>query len=92
MHTGILGRQDRAMKTIQLSSNRPSVDDLLSMARDEVLVVTTEEGDSFVISSGYGLATEAQLLRRNNAFLAMLDGFKEEEETIPLEEAEKRLR
>jgi len=37
-------------------------------------------------------ATEVELLRRNHAFLAMLDEFKQDETTIPLEQVEKELR
>jgi hypothetical protein len=62
------------------------------MAREEVLVVTTEEGDSFVISTADDFDTEVQLLRRNHRFLSMLDEFKKDEENIPLDEAEKTLR
>jgi hypothetical protein len=38
------------------------------------------------------LDTEVELLRRNHAFLTMLDKFKGEKETIPLEQVEKDLR
>jgi KaiC/GvpD/RAD55 family RecA-like ATPase len=80
------------MKTIKLTSHPPSVADLLSMAREDVLVVTTEEGDSFVISTADDFDTEVQLLRQNHRFLTMLDEFKRDDESIPLEEAEKTLR
>ncbi len=36
--------------------------------------------------------TEIELLRRNHILLAMLDEFKEEKETVPLEQVEKDLR
>ncbi len=62
------------------------------MAREEVGLVMTEEGDSFIVSSADEFETEIQLLRRNHSFLMMLDELKKEEETIPLDEAEKGLR
>jgi len=37
-------------------------------------------------------ATEVELLRRNHTFLSMLDEFKKDNQTIPLEEVEKQLR
>lgn len=80
------------MKTVKLTSRPPSVGDLLDMARDDVVLVTTEEGDSFVISTADELDTEVQLLRRNHAFLTMLDEWKKDKNTIPLHEAENRLR
>lgn len=80
------------MKTLKLSSHPPSLARLLNMAREDVVLVTTEDGESFVVSTADDFDTEVQLLRRNHAFLSMLDEFKKEEETIPLEETEKQLR
>jgi len=80
------------MKTIRLTSPPPSIADLLSMAREDVVLVTTEDGESFVVSSADPFDTEVQLLRQNHSFLAMLDELKKDEETIPLAEAEKDLR
>jgi len=80
------------MKTIKLSAHSPSVADLLSMAREEGVLVTTEDGDSFFVSLADDFDTEVQLLRRNHTFLTMLDELKREEQTIPLEDAEKNLR
>ena len=80
------------MKTVKLTSRPPSVADLLNMARDDVVLVTTEDGDSFVISTADDFDTEVQLLRRNHAFLSMLDEWKTDDDTIPLHEAANRLR
>jgi len=80
------------VKTIKLASPPPSVAELLSMARKEALLVTTEGGESFVVSFADDFDTEVQLLRRNHAFLALLDELKQDEETIPLAEAEEKLR
>jgi hypothetical protein len=80
------------MKTINLSSHPPSVDELLGMARNDALLVKTQDGDCFVVSLADEFTTEVELLRQNHAFLTMLDNFKKEDETIPLEEVEKKLR
>jgi hypothetical protein len=80
------------MKTIELARHLHSVDQLLSMARDDVVLLTTESGESFVLSSADDFATEVQLLRRNQAFLAKLDELKKDDRTISLEEAENKLR
>ena len=79
------------MKTVKIGSPVPSVVDLLNMAREDVVIVTTEEGDSFVISTADEFEAEVQLLRRNRAFVAMLDRFKEDQESLSLDEAEKNL-
>jgi len=80
------------MKTLNLTSRPPSVSDLLSMAREEPVLVTTENGESFLVSPADDFETEVQLLRRNHAFLTLLDTLKAEKETIPLAEAERKLR
>ncbi len=80
------------MKTLKLTSHMPSVKDLLRMAQKDTVLVTTEDGDSFVISSADDFNTEVQLLRQNHTFLTMLDDFKSEAEIIPLNDVEKKLR
>ena len=62
------------------------------MARNDALLVKTQDGDSFIVSLADEFTTEVELLRQNHAFLTMLDNFKKEDETIPLEEIEKKLR
>ncbi len=80
------------MKTVKLTSHPLSVAELLRMVREDVVVVTTDEGDSFVISTADDFDTEAELLRQNHRFLTMLDEFKRDEGRILLEEAEQKLR
>ena len=80
------------MKTVNLPSEPISAAELLEMARGDSVLVKTGAGDSFVVSHADEFATEVELLRRNHAFLTMLDKFKQETESIPLHEAEKRLR
>lgn len=62
------------------------------MARDDALLVKTGKGDCFVVSQADEFATEVQLLRRNHAFLTMLDSFKQNKDTIALGAAEKQRR
>ena len=69
-----------------------SIAELLDLAREDAVLVKTGKGDSFVVSHADEFATEVELLRRNHAFLTMLDTFKQDQDTIPLDEVEKRLR
>lgn len=80
------------MKTVDLSAQALSAAELLEMTRGESVLVKTGQGDSFVVSPADELATEVELLRRNHSFLTMLDRLKEDRESIPLAEAEDRLR
>lgn len=80
------------MKTVDLSSGYLSAADLFEMARKDCLLVKTNQGDSFVVSHADEFQMEVELLRRNHDFVAMLDRFKGDQETIPLEEVEEELR
>jgi len=80
------------MRTVDLSSETISATELLDMARKDHLLVKTASGDSFMVSPADEFATEVELLRRNHAFLAMFDEFKEDKTTISLEQVEKELR
>jgi len=61
------------------------------MARQENVLVRTEEGELFLISSADDFDTEVQLLRRNHKFLSLLDRLKEDRDTIPLADAKAAL-
>ncbi|MCR4291143.1 MAG: hypothetical protein NUV86_12885 [Candidatus Scalindua sp.] len=80
------------MKTIDISSDVPSIKKLLDMAKKESLLIKTIDGESFVISSTDEFDSEIELLRKNHKFLSMLDDFKSSDETIPIDEVEKNLR
>ncbi|MFQ5686522.1 MAG: hypothetical protein ACE5GV_07670 [Candidatus Scalindua sp.] len=80
------------MKTIDISTKKSSINELLNMAKEESILVTTKDGDSFVISSTDEFNSEVELLRKNHKFLSMLDGFKEEDEAFPIDLVEKKLR
>ena len=80
------------MKTINLSSHQLSVIELLRMARNDALLVKSQDGDTFIISTADEFDSEVELLRQNHSFLAMLDEFKKEENAISFEEVERNLR
>lgn len=80
------------MKTVDLSTEPISAAEIFDMARHNSILVKTEQGDAFVVSHADEFLTEVELLRRNHAFLAMLDRLKEDEETIPQVQVETELR
>ncbi|MFV1976588.1 MAG: hypothetical protein ACC651_12635 [Candidatus Scalindua sp.] len=80
------------MKTIDISTKNSSIKELLNMAKEESIVVKTEDGDSFVISSTDESNSEVELLRINHKFISMLDSFKGENEAFPIDLVEKNLR
>ncbi len=80
------------MRTVELSAQAPSTLELLRMAREDSVLVTTEDGESFLISSADEFDVEVQLLRKNHRFLTLLDQLKSDRDTVSLEEVEKSLR
>ncbi|MGO8748924.1 MAG: hypothetical protein ACLQNE_23415 [Thermoguttaceae bacterium] len=80
------------MKTIDLAVNALSIDELLDYARQESVVVRSSDGETFVLSAADELSTEVELLRRNHQFLTLLDSYKQDQRTVSLDEAERRMR
>jgi hypothetical protein len=80
------------MKTIDLAKNNLSLDEALSSARAESLLLKCSNGEQFVISLADELASEVEVLRKNHAFLDLLDLCKQDGTDVSMEDAEKRLR
>ena len=80
------------MKTIDLAVNALSIDELLDHARRESVVVRSSDGETFVLSVADELSTEVELLRRNHQFLTLLDSYKQDQRTVSMDEAERRIR
>jgi hypothetical protein len=80
------------MKTIDLTKSNLSLDEALSSARRESVLIKHPSGDHFMISVADEFATEVELLRKNHSFLEFLDSCKKDETSISLDEVEKKLR
>jgi hypothetical protein len=80
------------MKTVDLAKEHLSVEDLLTKARGESVLLQDASGERFLLSPADEFASEVELLRTHHDFLTFLDSCKGEEKTISLEEVEKRLR
>lgn len=80
------------MKTIDLSVEHLSAEELLAKAQGESVVVKAADGSSFVLSAADDLSTEVELLRRNHQFLTLLDEFKRDQTKVSLEEVERQLK
>ncbi len=80
------------MKTVTISTKKYSVQEIFSMAKKEALLIKTTGGDSYFVSLADDFESEVELLRNNHRFLSMLDKFKEEKETLSLDDVEKTIR
>ena len=80
------------MNTVDLAKEHLSLEDLLARAREGSVLLQDASGDRFLISLADEFALEVELLKQNHEFLTFLDSCKAEENTLSLEEVEKRMR
>jgi hypothetical protein len=81
------------MKTID-SAAVSSIAELLDIARDETVLLTTPEGREFILTEvddGDDFDAEVEALSRNREFMAFLEERSRETKRIPLAEVKKRL-
>ncbi|HEX4959791.1 MAG TPA: hypothetical protein VF173_03060 [Thermoanaerobaculia bacterium] len=83
------------MKTIALTAGSDLIE-LLDIARDEVVLLTTPEGREFLLTevgehSEDDFDAEVEALSRNREFMAFLEERSRETKRISLAEAKKRL-
>jgi hypothetical protein len=74
------------MKTIEISTPPPSLQEILALARTEAVLIRTSTGEEFVLGSVDDLGVEADLLGKNPEFMQFLRERFSETATIPLEQ------
>ena len=77
------------MKTIELSSNPITVEQLLEWAILENVIIR-RNGEEFILALVDDFDAEIESLRHNDEFIAFLDA-RAKEPKIPIEEARKKL-
>ena len=73
------------MKTINLDEKARSVDDLLAIARREVVLLISKDGTSFVLEEADGFEREAAELGNSDGFMKFLEDRSREKGAIPIE-------
>lgn len=61
------------MKTIELTSHAPSVQELVALAGEGAVIIKTEQGRQFVLAEVDEFELEVELLKNSPAFLAFLE-------------------
>jgi hypothetical protein len=79
------------MKVIELTGSQSSLDELLELARKEILVLRKSNREGFVLAPIDEFDLETELLRNNQEFMAYLDELSAKKASIPLEQVEKEL-
>lgn len=79
------------MKTVDLGANRPSLTDLLALAREKNILMRTESGEEFIVAEVEDFDREIALTRQNDELMALLEARSREGAYITLQDARKRL-
>ena len=79
------------MTIIELAETHPTLDEVIGLARDGVVVLRKPDGSAFAVAQLDDFEVEVELLRNNPDFLSFLRQLSREEASIPLEDLRKEL-
>jgi len=79
------------MKIIELKKAHPTLDEVIGLAEEELVVLRKSDGSVFALSLVDDFDIEVQLLKNNPEFMAFLRQLSQEETTISLEDLRKEL-
>ncbi len=79
------------MKTLQVSERLPSLNEVLSLAREESLVLQLNSGEAFLLAEIDDFDEEVQQTVQNEELMRLLDKRSEETETLTLAQVREQL-
>jgi hypothetical protein len=79
------------VKVIELAETHPTLDEVVDLAKGELVVLRRSDGSLFALSEVDGFDVEVELLKNNPEFMAFLKQLSQEEATISLEDLRKEL-
>jgi hypothetical protein len=79
------------MKVIELERSHPTLDELIGLAKDELVVLRGPDGSVFALSQVDDFEVEVELLKNNPEFMAFLQQLSEEKATVSLQDFRKEL-
>ncbi len=82
---------DRTVKIIELEQTHPTLDEVMGLAKDELVVLRKPDGSVFALSQVDDFDVEVELLKNNPEFMAFLKQLSQEKATISLEALRKEL-
>ena len=80
------------MKTIDLTTSRPTLQEVLDLAGDENVVVRTSDGRQFILAEIDDFADEVARTGQNADLMRLLDERTQETERIPLAQVREQLK
>jgi hypothetical protein len=79
------------MKTIDLSQEQPSIDELLQLAADDSVLIRNQKGVEFILEAADAFDREVAELSRSERFMSFLARRSAEPGGTTLEEVEQRV-
>ena len=79
------------MKTIDLSEEKVELADVISLARQEPILLLIADGTEFVLALADDFEQEVEMLRHSASFQKFLDERSQAQVKIPLEEIEREI-
>ena len=79
------------MRTLDVSTELPSVKELLELAGEENLILRTPEGREFILAEIDDFDRELELVRQNKELMDFLEQRSREEKTFTLSEVKEKL-
>jgi hypothetical protein len=79
------------MKVIELAEPPPTLDEVVDLAKDELVVLRRPDGSLFAVSQVDDFDVEVELLKNNPEFIAFLRQLSQEEAAISLQDLREEL-
>lgn len=79
------------MKTVDVSANSPSLNEVLKLADGENVILRTPDGREYVVAEVDDFDREVTLVRQNDDVMRLLDERSRETSSISASEARRRL-
>ena len=76
------------MKMVDLGKEKPDIEEVINLAREEPVLLVTSDGKEFLISEVDDFERQVEALRGSHAFQRFLDERSEHTHGTPLEEIE----
>lgn len=78
------------MKTIDLKTEKHSLDELLTMAKSDTVLIHSVDGNDFLLEEADEFEREVATLGSSDKFMSFLEERSREKQDIPIEEAAKK--
>jgi hypothetical protein len=79
------------VKVVELANGHPSLDEVIALAKQELVVLRGADGSVFALSEVDDFDVEVELLKNNREFMSFLRQRSQERSTVSLEELRRDL-